>query len=77
MSALSNARKRRGVVRGSITRLATRLDTLEHKADEPATFHLAQDMGKKLANLDADFRKHHYDIVDHIDEEHEDTLSQE
>ena len=64
-------------MRGSITRLATRLDTLERKADQPATFDLAQDMGKKLANLDADFRKHHYDIVDHIDEEDEDTLCQE
>ena len=60
MSALSNARKSRGVVRGLITRLTTRLDTLECKADQPATF-----------------RKHHYNTVDHINEEDEDTLRQE
>ena len=64
MSALSNTRKWKGVVHDSVQviHLATHLDTLECtcKADQPTTFALAQHMAKKLAKLDADFRKHYY-----------------
>lgn len=53
---------------GSITRLATCLDELEGKVDQPSTFDFAQDMGKRLVDLDKEFREQHYKLVDPIDE---------
>ena len=70
-------RKRRGTVRSSITRLVNRLSALERKAAEPTTFDLAQDLAKRLRELDQDFRKYHYELLDLIDEEDEDALDKE
>ena len=74
MSTASGVRKRRGTVRSSITRLLNRLAALEGKAAEPSTFDLAQDMAKRLSELDREFRKHHDQLIDLIDETDEDGL---
>ena len=77
MSAISGVRKKRGTTRGSITRLINRLEELEGKADQPMTFDLAQDMAKKLENLDKEFREYHYRLIDLIDEKEEEALRTE
>ena len=56
----STLRKRRGVVRASITRLSTRLKELETKIDQPTTLDLAHRMTQKLDTLDSEFKVHHF-----------------
>ena len=70
MSNVAGVRKKRGTVLGSITRLANRL---KHST----TFDLAQDLAKKLVDLDQEFRKQHSKLVDLIDEGEEDLLVKE
>ena len=77
MSTAPDVRKRRGTVRGSITRLVNRLSVLEGKAAEPTTFDLAQDLAKRLSELDQEFRRHHYQLLDLIDEKEEEALAKE
>ena len=68
--ALSIARKRRGVIRASITRLDTRLTELEGKDTlTMANESSAQNILQKLSSLDADFRSHHLAVVDLIAED--------
>ena len=67
--AISNQRKRRGVVRASITRLGTRLKELEDKVEEPTTHDLAKRLAAKLETLDAEFKAHHFSLIDLIDDE--------
>ena len=69
MSNVSTLRKRRGVVRTSITRLTNRLKDLEADTDKPATLDLAQGMARKLDALDSEFRSHYHALVDLIDDE--------
>lgn len=66
--ALSSSRKRRGVVRASLTRLRTRLAELEHAPDQPGTLDSARRLLSKLETLDKDFKVHHLAIVDLTDE---------
>ena len=75
--SLSNCKKRRGVVRASITKLTTKLKDLESKADQPGTFDLAQQAKKRLETLDSDFKTYHYSLVDPIDEKDEAALKNE
>ena len=75
MSEISGARKRRGMAPSSITRIINRLTVLEGKADQPTTFDIAQDMTKKLDELDKEFRKHNLQFVDLIPDEDHDALS--
>ena len=70
-------RKRRGVVRASITRLATRLKDLETKVDQPTTLDLAHRMSQKLDSLDSEFKVHHYALVDIIDDDDLSSKEQE
>ena len=69
MSNVSTLRKRRGVVRASITRLTNRLKELEGDTDSPVTLDLAGGMTRKLDALDTEFRAHHQALVDLIDDE--------
>ena len=69
MSNVSALRKRRGVVRTSITRLTNHLKDLEEDADRPATLELARGMTRKLDTLDTDFCTRHHAIIDLIDDE--------
>ena len=77
MSEVSNLRKRRGVTRASITKLFTRLKTLESKVDESTTFDLAQQLTPNLKSLDAQFKDQHFLIIDAIDESDVDSLAKE
>ena len=73
--ALTAQRKRRGVVKASITRLGSRLKELESKVEEPATHDHAQRLATRLDTLDADFKTHHFALIDLIDDE--ETLGKE
>jgi len=69
--SLTSSRRRRGVIRGSITRLGTRLNELERNPDDPATFDHAQRLSSKLNSLDAEFKVQHYSVIDLVDNEDE------
>ena len=71
---LAKLRKRRGVVRASITRLGTRLKELEDAADRPDTPQHAGQLAAKLRSLDEEFRTIHFDVIDLIDDNNEDAL---
>ena len=77
MSTVSSARKRRGQVRSSITRLLNKLSNLELKAAEATTFDLATDILDKLAKLDKEFKTLHYQVLEHINEDDEEGLTKE
>ena len=63
--ALSVARKRRGVIRASITRSDGRIAELEGKRALTAADKLfAQNLLQKLGSLDVDFRSYHLAVVD-------------
>ena len=62
-------------MRDSIMRLTMKLKDLEGKTDQASTFDLAQGMAQKLDSLDAEFRKHHFQLVELIDDE--EVLSKE
>ncbi len=77
MSTITGARKRRGTIRSSITRLINRLSVLEGKTADYATLDLAQDAAKKLGELNQEFRTHHYQLLDLIEEEDDEALAKE
>ena len=62
--ALANHKKRRGVVRASLTRLGTKLGELEGSTDQADTLDHAKRLITKLECLDAEYKTHHYSIVD-------------
>ncbi len=66
---LSFHKKRRGVTRASLTKLATKLIKLEGSTDNPDTIRIAQGLSSKLKILDAEFKTHHLSIVDLTDSE--------
>ena len=74
-ASAANLRKRRGVVRASITRLGTRLGELEEASDQPRTAEHARQLFTKLQALDGDFRKLHFELIDLTDDA--DTLEAE
>lgn len=63
-TSAANLRKRRGVVRASITRLGTRLRELEETADQPRTPDHTRQL---LQSLNEDFKKHHFELIDKVD----------
>ena len=68
--ALSANRKRRGVVRASLTRLDTRVAELEGKLEISARDRLAAHrLLQKLDTLDADFKLYHLAIIDLVGDE--------
>lgn len=67
--ALSSARKRRGVVKASITRVETRVAELESKIGLSAEDKLtAQHLSQRLSALETEFKTHHLPVVDLTDE---------
>ena len=64
--ALTSSKRKRGVVRASVTKLRTRLGELEKKVDDPFTLDFAQRLASKLDSLDAEFKVHHYSVIEHI-----------
>ena len=65
---LSSLRRKRGVVKRSITRLVNTLKTLEASPDAPGVVDQAKQSITKLEGLDKDFRSIHYEIVDLLEE---------
>ena len=65
--ALTNFRKRRGVIKAS-TRLETRLSAMESTPDED-TIDNARQLLSKLRMCDMDFKDLHMSMVDLIDDE--------
>ena len=55
---------RRGVVRGSLICLGTRVGELEGATDNPDTLDHTKRLTTKLEVLDAEYKTHHYVIVD-------------
>ena len=69
--ALSSNKKKRGIVRASITRLRTRISDLETSPDAD----LARRLTTRLETLVAEFKVHHYSIIDLLEDE--DALERE
>ena len=70
MAEISKLKKRRGTVKGSITRLRTRIEELELVADQPDTIdHAQRSLAAKLETLDAEYKVHHLSIIDLVDDE--------
>ena len=67
-------RRRRGVVKASITRIAKNLRDLESKADDPSTLDHAQRIAEEL---DLEFKEHHGVLIDLIVDCDEDVLQKE
>ena len=65
---LSKLKRRRGVVRGSITRVDTRIKELEDIGG-PSTLEHAKQLAVKLDTLDSDFRSYHLPIIDLLESE--------
>ena len=73
--ALSTARKRRGIAKASITRLEIHITELERKDVLTAEDRLAtQRLLQRLDALDADFKSHHFAVVDLLDEDDTDAV---
>ena len=66
---LTTFRKRRDVVRASITCLSTRLKELERKIFDPTTLDLVQLMSRKLESLELELKVHHHALIDILDDE--------
>ena len=72
---LTNAKKRRGVARTSLTRLCNHRKDLVGKTGDPKTLELTLRMSQKLIDLDSEFRTHQHTLIDLIDDE--DALAKE
>ena len=67
--ALSSNRKKRGIVRGSVTRLRTRVSELEGSTDDTETADQARRLVTRLRTLAEEFKVHHYAVIDLLDDE--------
>ena len=65
---LSSLKRKRGVVKRSITRLLNNLKTLETTRDAASVVDQAKQAMTKLESLDKDYRSVHYEIVDQLEE---------
>ena len=75
MTEPKELRKRRGIVRASITRLDKCLKDLEGTPDQPGVNDRAKQLAAKLEGLEHDFKISHLQLIDLIDDE--DELEQE
>ncbi len=66
---VSALRRRRGTVKSSITKLASKIDELERATSGPAPLARVQQLVKRLGTLDSEFKARHFEIVDIIDGE--------
>ena len=75
--SLSLNRKKRGVVRASITKLRTRLAELEAVASQPGTVDHARRLTTRLNSLMEEFKLHHFSVIELLDEEEDLATEQE
>ena len=62
-------KKRRKVVRASLTKLSTKVTDLESNPSAPGVLESAQNLSKKLKTLEEDFKTHQLKIMDLTDAE--------
>ena len=67
--ALSLKRKKRGVTRASITKLGYGVQELEDSDILPDTADSARRLTKRLEALSAEFKGHHFDVIELLDDE--------
>ena len=75
--SLSSNRKKRGVVRASITKLGSRLTELEAAVSLPDTVNHARRLTTRLQSLVEEFKLHHFAVIDLFDEEEDLAREQE
>ena len=73
----SEIRRKRGVVRRSITNIGKRLDQLERLEDKTEVYYLAQRLSSRLTDLDTEFKSLQYDLLSAIDESDEVSIATE
>ena len=67
---LASNKRRRGVIRASMTRLDTRIVELEDKTElSPSDVTMAQRQLLKLDQLDAEFKTYHFAIIDVVEDD--------
>ena len=67
---IAASRRRRGVIRASVTKLADRIAELEAKMTlSPTDIFKAQQLQKKLEGYDTDFKLYHFKVVDLVEQE--------
>lgn len=66
---LAALKRRRGAIKASITKLATKIADLEGKEASPTILTHAQQLSKRLESLDGDFKTRHFAVIDVLDDE--------
>ena len=74
--SITDLRRKRGNVRSSITRIRTRLRTLQEKEDKSDIPNHARQMSQRLDTLSSKFKEIHYSIVAQLESEDELTREQ-
>ncbi len=75
--ALTSQRRKRGVVRASITRLQTKIRDLESRPDDPDTPAHGRRISVRLKELEADFKCQHFALIELIEKEEDFEREQE
>ena len=73
---LANLHKKRGSVRGAITKLGTRIQDLEDYPERPNRFQAANLLLEKLEMNEKDFKRLQDEILEYIDQDHQEELNE-
>ena len=76
-TALFSLRKKRGVVRSSVTRLGNRMRELESDTEAAGVSDCDKQLLLKLNEFDSDFKSLHFQVLDLIDENDDEALKKE
>ena len=68
MAQLINLRRRRGVAHASITRLQKKITEAEAMKYELGIMDRARTLKEKVDTADTEFKKHHFSIIELLDE---------
>ena len=66
---LAKIQRRRGITKGSITGIETRLHQLEGESDQPNTRDTIRQLLAKLKEHDTDFKRNHSALIDLVDDD--------
>ncbi len=77
MSQISALKRRRGTVKANITRLATKVAELKDKEPIPTIVTHAQQLSKRLDNLDSDYKTRQFAVLNVVEDEDQLTMEQE
>ena len=67
--AISTSRKRRGTIQASLTKLCTQVTELRSRSEDSSTTDHAEQSLSRLKDLDSDFKRHHYSLIELIEDE--------